>query len=177
MSASGSVFGEEGFSYEQLVIQASREWEHFLTTSKDFFNSVDWKEPLMVGLIAFHAFTLLFVVATRHHTNIQTMAFFLILGMVALAEQINIFCIENWSTIATKQYFDKGGAFITIVYSAPLLLFAFIILINFLLDLFSLLVAKKTAELKQKRAGVKRGSTNNDSKNKSTNSAENKKTK
>lgn len=69
---------------------------------------------------------------------------------VYFAEIINKYAYDNWREFATKNYFDTSGAFISLVYSGPMVLNALMILILFVAKLSSLLIQVKRMELKQK---------------------------
>lgn len=47
-----------------------------------------------------------------------------------MAEHLNAALAAHWQSFATQPYFDKQGIFISAVYSAPLLLIMFVILVR-----------------------------------------------
>jgi hypothetical protein len=69
---------------------------------------------------------------------------------VYFAETINKWANDHWKEFATKNYFDSAGAFISLVFSGPMVLNALMILILFVIKLSSLLIKVKRMELKQK---------------------------
>jgi len=73
-----------------------------------------------------------------------------LLLFVYCAQYLNSFAATNWELFATKPYFDANGAFISLIFSGPLLLNASAILVFFVMELGSLLVKVKRAELKEK---------------------------
>jgi len=127
------------------------EWEHFKFSLIDFYEGVDWKEPFIVSLLTFHVLLFLIVLLTRKRHNVQIFLFFTLVALVWLSRSINDFCLAHWKEFARFEYFDKQGFFISLMFSAPLLLCTFLILINFLRELFSLLVKVKTEEIKKNR--------------------------
>ena len=52
---------------------------------------------------------------------------------VYMAERLNSLLAHRWESFATQPYFDKQGIFISAVYSAPLLLLMFVILVRCML--------------------------------------------
>lgn len=82
----------------------------------------DWTEPLLVGILAFHIVIALTVIATRRRHNLQIALFVAICATVYCAEYINTYCRNNWQSLATQNYFDTNGIFVSTVFSAPLLL-------------------------------------------------------
>ncbi|KAJ7969714.1 Transmembrane protein 18 [Quillaja saponaria] len=120
-----------------------------------FFHAIDWKEPWLMGLLAFHILLLLTAILSRKNTNFQMCLFFLALAGVYLAERLNSFLGENWKGFSSQNYFDPNGLFLSVLWSGPLLVIAIIILINTLFSLCYTIVRWKKAELKH-RARVSR---------------------
>lgn len=52
------------------------------------------------------------------------------MAAVYTAERLNAVLAARWQSFATQPYFDKQGIFISAVYSAPLLLIMFVILVG-----------------------------------------------
>ena len=73
-------------------------------------------------------------------------------GTVYVAEWINRQAGAHWQEFAGQNYFDKRGVFISLVFCAPLLAAAFVILINALHATSKLLVEVKKRELRSKAA-------------------------
>ncbi|KAJ0972033.1 hypothetical protein J5N97_019992 [Dioscorea zingiberensis] len=121
-----------------------------------FFHAIDWKEPWLVCLIAFHVALLLVVILSRRRINFQLCLFFLAFSGVFLAEKINNILGKNWDRFAGQNYFDPNGLFISVLWSGPLLITTIIILVNTLLTLCQLIVKWKRAELRH-RARLSRG--------------------
>ncbi|KAF7812019.1 Transmembrane protein 18 [Senna tora] len=116
-----------------------------------FFHAIDWKEPWLMGLIAFHVVLLLVAIVSRKNTNFQMFLFLLTLSGVYLAERLNSFLGKNWKSFSGQNYFDPQGLFLSVLWSGPLLVIAMIILqINTLLSLCYLIVKWKRAELRHR---------------------------
>lgn len=56
------------------------------------------------------------------------------------AESLNIYGSNNWRSFAGKNYFDKNGSFISLVWSGPLLILSLVVLVK---------IQKKKIERKQ----------------------------
>ncbi|KAJ4895050.1 Uncharacterized protein Rs2_21844 [Raphanus sativus] len=115
-----------------------------------FFHAIDWKEPWIVGLMAFHALVLIVTLVSRRHLNFHMFLFLLSLGGVYFAESLNRVLRKNWKSFSTQNYFDPHGAFLSVLWSGPLLVIAIIILINTLFSLCYLIVKWKRAELRHR---------------------------
>ncbi|KAM0053349.1 putative transmembrane protein [Helianthus debilis subsp. tardiflorus] len=115
-----------------------------------FFHAIDWKEPWLVGLLAFHFMALIIIFTSRKNINFQMYLFLLSLAGVYLAERLNTVLSENWKSFAGQNYFDRHGVFLSVLWSGPLLVFATIILVNTLFSLCHLIVKWKRAELKHR---------------------------
>lgn len=80
-------------------------------------------QPWIVGLIVVHIVVALSTVMTRRSPNTQLVIFFNICAAVYMAERINSYAATNWRMLGfTQNYFDKRGVFVSLMYSAPLLI-------------------------------------------------------
>lgn len=120
-----------------------------------FFHAIDWKEPWLMGLMAFHFVLLVVAISSRKNLNFQMYLFLLALAGVYFAENLNRVLGSNWKRFATQNYFDPHGIFLSALWSGPLLFIAIIILVNTLVSLCFLIVRWKKAELRH-RAGISR---------------------
>ncbi|KAK8623996.1 hypothetical protein V6N13_065355 [Hibiscus sabdariffa] len=93
-----------------------------------FFHAIDWKEPWLVSLLAFHVVLLIVTIFSRKNTNFQMCLFLLTLLGIYFAESLNRFLGDNWKKFATQNYFDPSGLFLSVLWSGPLLTIAIIIL-------------------------------------------------
>lgn len=117
------------------------------------------QEPWIRALLALHVTLLLLVILTRKRMAVQGVVFFAssalpawvhscvppvhiqpvhihppAVAAVYLAEHLNSLLAAQWESFSTQPYFDKQGVFISAVYSAPLLLVMFVILVCGTLD-------------------------------------------
>eukprot|EP00741_Cyanophora_paradoxa_P025251 tig00000361_g24370.t1 len=119
-----------------------------LQALKGFLHAVDWSEPWIIALVAFHTFVFLFVIITRHRSTVQIVTFLVIMLLVYLSQAINAVCAAHWARFATQPYFDPNGIFISAVFSGPLLLTSIVQLLMCIYQSGSLLIKVKKAELK-----------------------------
>ncbi|XP_009114736.1 LOW QUALITY PROTEIN: transmembrane protein 18 [Brassica rapa] len=115
-----------------------------------FFHAIDWKEPWIMGLMAFHALFLLVTLLSRRRLNFHMFLFLFSLGGVYFAESLNRLLRKNWKSFSTQNYFDPHGVFVSVLWSGPLLVIAMIILISTLFSLCYLIVKWKRAELRHR---------------------------
>ncbi|RID45723.1 hypothetical protein BRARA_I02427 [Brassica rapa] len=97
-----------------------------------FFHAIDWKEPWIMGLMAFHALFLLVTLLSRRRLN------------------FHMFLFLFSCNFSTQNYFDPHGVFVSVLWSGPLLVIAMIILISTLFSLCYLIVKWKRAELRHR---------------------------
>ena len=89
------------------------------------------------------------------------MRMFVILGACSFgAERMNGFLSKRWEMFSTQNYFDERGAFVSVIWNAPLMVNLVIILVNFLRLTVKEMVKMKKAQMKrrfresQKESGV-----------------------
>ncbi|KAJ4826181.1 hypothetical protein Tsubulata_034278 [Turnera subulata] len=137
-----------------LVQKLSSELRSSLRPAADnflgFFHAIDWTEPWLIGLLAFHGVLLIVTLASRKHVNFQFSLFLLALAGVYFAENLNKILARNWRRFATQNYFDPHGIFLSALWSGPLLVISMIILINTLFTLCYQIVRWKRAELRHR---------------------------
>lgn len=95
-----------------------------------FTHAINWSEPFIQGLIAFHLVLLTTVLMTRRSIEIQFILFCFVALMVFMSEQINHLGSTHWREFATQNYFDQSGIFIGIFMSGPFLLIALVQLVS-----------------------------------------------
>ncbi|KTF85303.1 hypothetical protein cypCar_00016003 [Cyprinus carpio] len=123
-----------------------------ITSLWSFLQSVDWSEPWLMGLLAFHVLCFAFTILSCKCYRLQICHFLLMVAMVYSAEYLNELAAMNWRSFSKFQYFDSKGMFISLVYSVPLLLNAVIIVAVWVWRTFSTMTELKILQLKRKAA-------------------------
>ncbi|KAK1801930.1 hypothetical protein P4O66_022569 [Electrophorus voltai] len=118
-----------------------------ITSTWTFLQSVQWSEPWLVGLLAFHSLCFAFTILSCSYYRLQIAQFLLMVVMVYSAEYLNEMAAMNWRSFSKFQYFDSKGMFISLVYSVPLLINTLIIVSVWVKRTFSTM-----AELKRRAA-------------------------
>jgi hypothetical protein len=125
--------------------------QSFMTDMLGFYHAVDWSEPWLRGLAVFHILVWTIAIAFRRWDNVQMLLLVSILGVVYSAETLNRLGGEHWQQFAGQNYFDKHGVFMSVLWSAPLLGDAFLLIYFALRSSAALLVQVKRAELRHNR--------------------------
>uniref|UniRef100_A0A1E1WYV6 Transmembrane protein 18 n=1 Tax=Amblyomma aureolatum TaxID=187763 RepID=A0A1E1WYV6_9ACAR len=110
---------------------------------------VDWTEPWLMGLITFHIVTLSLTLLTRDRGNVQAGLFVTALLLVYFSEALNELAAQHWRAFSSQQYFDSQGMFISLVFSAPLLLNCIIMVGQWMWTSGTLMIRIKQAQLRQ----------------------------
>lgn len=116
-----------------------------------FVHAVDFRERWLLALLAFHVAVWLVIVGTRSRPNVQGALFLSIAGAIRAAEWLNTIGASRWESFAGQNYFDKHGVFMSVLWSAPLLGDAFLLVYFALRSSAALLVQVKRAELRHNR--------------------------
>jgi len=112
-----------------------------------FLAHIDWSEPFLQGLIIFHIVSTVTILATRRRVWIQGFLFTLLLVSISLTERANEWLATNFKLYSKLQYFDSQGMFISLTYSAPVLVNCVIILINWFFISGDMLVRVKQKQM------------------------------
>ncbi|RQM23112.1 hypothetical protein B5M09_004690 [Aphanomyces astaci] len=129
---------------DQVRKELSHEYGHMLV---QWYEAVDWQEPLILGLISFHVLLLTAVLAFRHVYPVQVGLFVLICGTIYTSEYLNSVGRDNWQAFASQNYFDTHGVFMGIFVAGPLLAIGFVQLASNIHAMAHLVVAVKRHEL------------------------------
>eukprot|EP01062_Namystynia_karyoxenos_P054879 TRINITY_DN4546_c0_g1_i1.p2 TRINITY_DN4546_c0_g1~~TRINITY_DN4546_c0_g1_i1.p2 ORF type:complete len:291 (+),score=121.48 TRINITY_DN4546_c0_g1_i1:84-956(+) len=123
-----------------------------------FVSAVDWTEPWIQFVLAFHVgLWLMFAAGTWFGWSAEMkMVFFITIGLLAAAASpVNSWAMrdDNWKLFSAQKYFDQSGAFLAVVWCGPILALTFLVLISMLLDVGRLLVQTKRAQIVSKKRG------------------------
>ncbi|XP_003746496.1 transmembrane protein 18 [Galendromus occidentalis] len=114
-------------------------------------SKVDFREPWIIGLVAFHCTMLFLSVTTRSRNNVQMILFSIMLALVYFSATVNEWAALNWNKFSKYQYFDSNGFFISTVFSVPLLLNCLFMIGQWLYQARDLMVDLRKVQLKKRR--------------------------
>lgn len=140
----------------QKQMKPQSTWENI----QAFKSAITWGEPFILSLIAMHILILFGMMYSVKRGGITSQFGILIsiFAIVRMAERLNNLGAEHWETIATQDYFDSQGVFVSLMVCLPLMIIAVVMLISLLRESAGLLVTVKRNELKAK-AKAKAGKT------------------
>ena len=95
--------------------------QDFYSDVMGFVHAINWREPWLRGLGAFHLLVWVIVIATRHSHNLQMVCLLSVLGLTYASERINRLVASRWQEFAGQNYFDKRGVFTAVMLCLPLL--------------------------------------------------------
>jgi hypothetical protein len=119
-----------------------------------FYHAITWSDKGFILLLSFHLLVLFLAISLRRNTDASIALFVLICGSVLAASYINtFFAAERWKStgLFSQNYFDERGNFVSLFFSAPLLLIVFGQMVYSLIVASNLLIKVKRAELRQSR--------------------------
>ena len=119
----------------------------FMANAMGFFYAVNWNERWIQAILVLQVLFFVLVAMTRHRQNIQSLLLVLLCASVYFAETLNKYGAENWASFSTQNYFDKNGIFVSVVFSAPLLLTGTFMMLYTLYSSAHMLVSVKRLEL------------------------------
>lgn len=134
-------------------LDGSVNWEQTMQQLEQFIRAVDWSQPWLIALFAFHVSSLFTLILSRNNHNVISGLLFFYIFLAMLSQPINSFLSNNWQSFASADYFDESGLFLATVYSLPLIINSIIALILVLRATCTMLVHVKRTQL-QKQARV-----------------------
>jgi K+-sensing histidine kinase KdpD len=139
-----------------------------------FYHAITWSDKGFFILLFFHLLIVSLAICLRRNTDASIALFVLICATVLVASYINSFLANRWKStgLFTQNYFDERGNFISLFFSAPLLLIVFGQMIYSLVVASSLLIKVKRAELQRNRAAATTTTTNTTNNTSETNESE-----
>jgi hypothetical protein len=132
-----------------------------LSGVRDFIGAVEWEEPFFKWLFCAH-FALAAVVlnVVIHHSGNTVAGLFMVLALSVFgAQYINDFGRQHFRTLFPlheTNYFDTNGTFISAIFSAPLLFWAFVLQLRLLVTVSKMLVVvkRRQAQAQAKQAAA-----------------------
>lgn len=91
---------------------------------RDFVQTVNWREPFILGLLLAQCALWTLAAVTRRSDVLQFLLVALLCGGTLFAKRLNALGRANWEHFATQDYFDKNGTFLLIFVLAPFVLLA-----------------------------------------------------
>jgi len=131
--------------YKGLYFPEQDESLSFFVSS--FINAIDFADEWIIILICIQVSLFVLIVSTWKFLNIQVPIFFIILGVVGMAEPVNTWANKNYKLFSRQNYFTEEGIFVSVFLCVPLLIDALVILVNLTMTAANLLVKLKRLEL------------------------------
>jgi len=147
------------------ILAGQKRPEGILENITAFRHAVRWTEPFVMSIVAFQIIMfVLCLLVTQKNVRLAPRLVYMIavFAFVRSAEYLNDYGRANWEQIATQNYFDQQGIFVSVMISAPLLLDSLIMLFIYLREASQLLVVVKRRQIAQQQK--KRGKQDKESK-------------
>lgn len=137
----GSIVRDEISKFPSM----SQSYMFFYDQAMGFYHAVSWsKEKWLQALLAGHVVTLLLIIFGQRFRTLQMIIFLTGCFLIFMSEQLNTIGREHWKDFSTQNYFDTHGVFMSVVFSAP-------ILINITIQLLVTLAVASNLVVKVKR--------------------------
>lgn len=122
-----------------------------------YVNTINWKEEYWLqAWLALCVVLLVIIISKRKNNTFVTCAFIGTNLFAFFARFVNSLGAKYWEMFSTRPYFDKEGAFISLVYTFPLLILSFVLLLFLFFNLTATMVELKkkklVIEMKKKKA-------------------------
>ncbi|KAJ3417188.1 hypothetical protein HDV05_006394 [Chytridiales sp. JEL 0842] len=121
----------------------------FMKDSRRFVTAIDWSEPLILSMLTFHLLSFLFILWNRNNTTFLSLALFTLAFLPLSAEHINAWASRNHALLASTNYFDKNGLFISTLLSGPVVVNLGLVMMFLLRGVVRLMVDVKKKQLKR----------------------------
>ncbi|KAI9289795.1 transmembrane protein 18-domain-containing protein [Umbelopsis sp. AD052] len=131
-------------SFEQAIYQA-----------ENFIRAIDWSQPWLIALVAFHVTSFLALILSRNKHDLLSVF------LACLSQPLNAFLSSNWEQFASANYFDDSGLFLATVYSLPLIINSILALVLVLRATCTMLVSVKRKQL-ERQVKAKKSAKKND---------------
>ena len=95
-----------------------------------FIAAVHWSQPFFYALLTLHLALLLLSFLLRHRAQAQLALLAGLLGLVSFSERLNGWCARHWRQLTSDDYFDEGGIFAALAFSAPIAIIGLITLVS-----------------------------------------------
>lgn len=148
----------------------------------EFLGTINWKEEYWLhAWFAFCILILVLIIVKRKNSTFVTGAFLCTNFSAFLASILNSLGAKYWEKFSTRPYFDKEGAFISLVYTLPLVILSFVLLLILVFNLTAMMVELKRKkliiEMKKKKMESSNGGNANEAKKESKSNDKKKKEK
>lgn len=133
--------------------------QNFKEHVEAFVAAINWREPFILSIIAFHLVSLVLavVVCKRRSTN-GRFAMFLVLGaLIYSCEFINNYGAIHWEELGISQdYFDRNGVFLAVMVCSPPIVIVMGMMINIIAEAKDLMMQLRVMKIKSKMKKNKR---------------------
>ena len=105
-----------------------------MSAVKVAFRAIEWTDSCVVGVLLFHVFVWCCIITFRNNSKMLTC----LCGLLTIGIQsntiINNFAREHWKSFSSRNYFDDNEILVRLLWTTPLLLTAFVVLVAALVN-------------------------------------------